>query len=278
MHFTMHRDRGAEGNAVGDETPYSSNARDATLVEKPLSPLMHDRSFWGMTATQFLGAFNDNLFKQLLLLLLLSVSAVAAAGSAEASSEAGGEDMQWVAMFVFALPVVMFSGFAGYLSDRHSKRTVIVLSKVAEIVVMLLGMAAFAVYSTTGLTGALVVLFLMGAQSAFFGPGKYGILPEMLRERDLPRANGFFLMTTFLAIIFGTALAGPMKFWFGDRLWLASIACVAIAVAGTLTTLPVRRVPPALPVSPPRRFAPVSATQIEARRDNPRPKVHGSAD
>jgi MFS family permease len=237
-------------DASEDANPYRSPATNGHLAKtgaehESLPPLMRDRSFWGMTATQFLGAFNDNLFKQLL--LLLSVPAAAAANSAGASSATGGEDLQWVAMFVFALPFVMFSGFAGFLSDRHSKRTVIVLSKVAEIVVMLLGMAAFAAYATSGLTGALVVLFLMGAQSAFFGPGKYGILPEMLRERDLPRANGFFLMTTFLAIIIGTALAGPMKFWFGDRLWMASLACVAIAVFGTLTTLPVRRVPAALP-------------------------------
>ncbi|MCA9209560.1 MAG: hypothetical protein KDA55_14445, partial [Planctomycetales bacterium] len=70
------------------------------------------------------------------------------------------------------------------------------------------GVVAFLGFGQTGFAGLLVVLFLMGTQSTFFGPGKYGILPEMLREADLPRANGFILMTTFLAIILGTASAG----------------------------------------------------------------------
>jgi hypothetical protein len=89
------------------------------------------------------------------------------------------------------------------------------------------------------------VLFLMGAQSAFFGPAKYGILPEMLRGQDLPRANGFILMMTFLAIIFGTVAAGFLLKEFREQLWVGSIACVSIAVVGTITSLFVRKVPPA---------------------------------
>jgi acyl-[acyl-carrier-protein]-phospholipid O-acyltransferase/long-chain-fatty-acid--[acyl-carrier-protein] ligase len=91
------------------------------------------------------------------------------------------------------------------------------------------------------------VLFLMGSQSAFFGPSKYGILPEMLRPSDLPRANGIFLMLTFLAIIFGTAAAGFLLTETGGRVWLGSLVCVAIAVIGTLTSFLVRRVPVAQP-------------------------------
>jgi acyl-[acyl-carrier-protein]-phospholipid O-acyltransferase/long-chain-fatty-acid--[acyl-carrier-protein] ligase len=200
---------------------------------------MRDRAFWGMTATQFLGAFNDNLFKQLMLLLALKVAV---------------RDMQPVAMMVFSLPFLLFSGYAGFLSDRFSKLSIIVPSKVAEIAVMLLGVAAFWLFDTVGLPGLLVVLFLMGTQSAFFGPGKYGILPEMLRERDLPRANGIILMSTFLAIIFGTAMAGVLKVSLkvdaaegASRLWLASAVCVAIAVLGTLTSLLIRRVPASQP-------------------------------
>lgn len=203
-------------------------------------PLWHDLAFWGMTATQFLGAFNDNLFKQLVLLLSVAVATSPAAG-------APAEDQQWVAMLVFSLPFLLFSGLAGYLGDRYSKRRVIVLAKVAEIVVMLLGMAAFAAYAAVGLPGALVVLFLMGSHSAFFGPSKYGILPEMLRGRDLPAANGVIQMTTFVAIIVGTACAGFLKVEFADRLWVASSVCVVIAVVGTITALAVRPVPPARP-------------------------------
>ncbi|QDU97162.1 MFS transporter [Lignipirellula cremea] len=198
--------------------------------------LWRDGSFWGMTATQFLGAFNDNVFKQALMLLAIST---------------GGDkpvrDLQWVTLLVFASPFLLFSSFAGYLSEIYSKRTVIVLSKVAEIVAMLLGAVAFALYTQLGMFGLMVVLFLMGAQSAFFGPAKYGILPEILRPRDLGRANGMFLMTTFLAIIFGVAAAGPIVNFLGGSLHWAAGICVAIAVVGTLTSLLVRPVPAASP-------------------------------
>ena len=109
---------------------------------------------------------------------------------------------------------------------------------------MLLGAIGFAIYSDNhSLWFLYSVLFLMGAQSAFFGPAKYGILPEMLRGQDLPRANGFILMMTFLAIIFGTVAAGFLLKEFRDKLWMGSIACVSIAVLGTITSLLVRRVP-----------------------------------
>jgi acyl-[acyl-carrier-protein]-phospholipid O-acyltransferase/long-chain-fatty-acid--[acyl-carrier-protein] ligase len=212
-----------------------------------LPRLYADTSFWGMTTTQFFGAFNDNLFKQLMLLLAVPVGI----------SSAFEMDQQGLATVVFSLPFVLFSGYAGFLSDRFSKQPIIVLSKVAEIVVMLLGLLAFLAYGSWGYQGLLVVLFLMGTQSAFFGPSKYGILPEMLRTEDLPRANGIIVMTTFLAIIFGTASAGLFAKWFVDRdapltesahrLWVGSAFCVAIAVTGTLTSLLVRRVPAARP-------------------------------
>ena len=152
----------------------------------------------------------------------------------------------------------MFTGFAGFLSDKIGKRGIVIACKVLEIVVMLLGGIGFVVYVSQGSLWLLyAVLFLMGAQSAFFGPAKYGILPEMLRTSDLPRANGFILMTTFLAIIFGTVVAGKLLEDFSDRLWLASAACVAIAVIGTLSSLLVRRVAPA---NPELKFEPAALT------------------
>jgi acyl-[acyl-carrier-protein]-phospholipid O-acyltransferase/long-chain-fatty-acid--[acyl-carrier-protein] ligase len=153
-----------------------ANFRRLTYVAG--SELTRDRSFFGITATQFLGAFNDNFYKQLMLLLAIPVVP-------------GTLDQQQVATIVFALPFVLFSGIAGHLSDKYSKNRVIVLAKAAEIGIMGLGL-----------------MFLMGIHSAFFGPSKYGILPELFRNKDLPRANGIVLMTTFLAIIFGTVSAG----------------------------------------------------------------------
>src|SRR5438552_19097846 len=118
------------------EPPQVANTPVASAGDEEATnnqPLFRDRSFWGMTATQFLGAFNDNLFKQLMLLLAIPVGAAAAQA----------EDQQWYAMMVFSLPFVLFSGLAGYLSDRYSKRTVIVACKVAEIGIMFLGVVAF---------------------------------------------------------------------------------------------------------------------------------------
>ena len=219
-----------------------STSASATDGHSALPTLYADRSFWGMTVTQFFGAFNDNLFKQLVLLLAVTLSATAA--TEEGTS---GPSLQGIAMLVFSLPFILFSTFAGFLADRMSKTRVIFWSKVAEIAVMSLGLVAFLLFEMSGFTGLCIVLFLMGTQSAFFGPAKYGILPEMLREEDLPRANGFFLMTTFLAIIFGTAFAG----WFSDllsgRLWVVSVFCIGVAAIGTCSALFVRWLPPANP-------------------------------
>lgn len=203
--------------------------------------LLKDRSFWGIIFTQFLGAFNDNVFKQIVLLLALPVAA--GAGAVQSS-----EDMQGWATFVFSLPFVLFSGFAGYLSDRFSKTPIIVYCKIAEIVIMFLGMIAFYYYGSLGWLGTWTVLFLMATQSAFFGPGKYGILPELFKASDLPRANGLILMSTFLAIIFGVTFAGKLMTWLvgkdmatTERLWVGSLICIVIAVVGTLTSLMIRR-------------------------------------
>src|SRR3954447_1192122 len=213
-------------------------AVEGTGPHDPLPELRRDRSFWAMAITQFLGAFNDNLFKQLILLLATPTLAQAVAGSAK--------DVQSDAQFVFAAAFLIFSGFAGYLSDRFSKSRIVVICKLAEIFVALMGMIGFIYFDRIGVNGMFFVLFLMGMHSAFFGPAKYGILPEMIRANDLPRANGLFLMLTFLAIIFGMALAGTLLLAFHhERIWLGSIACIAIAVLGTISSLSIRRLPAA---------------------------------
>ncbi|MEQ8838194.1 MAG: MFS transporter, partial [Lacipirellulaceae bacterium] len=252
---------------------------DTQIADKSALPSLYaDRSIWGMTVTQLLGAFKDNLFKQLILLLSISTVGASALGEqpgtvllwfgvpllvassvatvapmffmvAFAAIEQGAvSDGQATVMFVFAAPFLAFTGYAGYLSDKIGKRGIVISCKFAEIAIMALGGLAFVAYSREStLWPLLAVLFLMGAQSAFFGPAKYGILPEMLRERDLPRANGFMLMTTFLAIIFGTVVAGKLLESSGEELWRSSIACVVIAVVGTVSSLLVRKVPAANP-------------------------------
>jgi acyl-[acyl-carrier-protein]-phospholipid O-acyltransferase/long-chain-fatty-acid--[acyl-carrier-protein] ligase len=203
----------------------------------PLPPLSGNRSFWGMTVAQFLGAFNDNLYKQLILLWCLQV----AAGKADT--------YQPIAMLVFSIPFVLLSGYAGYLADKFSKQRIVLLCKVAEVLIMLLGMAAFA---TSHLGFMLIILFLMGVHSAFFGPSKYGILPEIVRDTDLPSANGIFQLTTFMAIIFGMIFAGVVKKFFGETLWMAGIPCVGFAVLGTISAHAVQATPRLQPGLKPR--------------------------
>lgn len=199
-------------------------------------------SFYAMTTTQFLGAFNDNLFKQLILLLCVDLK----------DQTDGQVDYQPYALALFAIPFVFFSGYAGYLSDRHSKRSIIVVAKIAEIIVMLLAMAVFFQGGTlnTLLLMLFVVLFLMSTQSAFFGPSKYGILPELFQRRQLPHVNGIIQMTTFVAIIFGMALAGYVRDWskttaapgeVDPNLWIPFAVCVGIAMVGTASAIAIRK-------------------------------------
>lgn len=257
------------------ESP-SAPATSADFANFPT--LYRDPSFWGMTITQFLGAFNDNLYKQLVLLLsivpigfdqigrlpgtallvfgaplllstvtpniapMLAMLVISAVELGQAS------DRQGLANTVFAVPFILTTGYAGYLSDRFRKRTIVVSCKVAEILIMSAGAAAFMLYSRNmELKWLYVVLFFMGAHSGFFGPAKYGILPEIVRPEDLPRANGLMLTTTFMAIILGTFVAGVLLESFKDQLWIGAATCISIAVAGTLSSLFVRKTPPANP-------------------------------
>jgi MFS family permease len=215
-------------------------------MQSKSSSILSDRSFWGLAITQFFGAFNDNLYKQLMLLLALP------AIGADIS-----QDSQGWATTVFSLPFVLLSGLAGYLSDRHSKSRIIVYCKLAEIGITLLAVCAFLSYAKLGDVGTWTVLVLMGIHSTFFGPGKYGILPELFRREELPRANGLILMSTFLAIIVGVLAAGKLAdmlvFENPDgtanysNLWIGSLVCTGIAVVGSITSMMIRYTPPAQP-------------------------------
>src|SRR5947208_3193902 len=195
-----------------------------TLTHRGLRPFL-----W----TQFLGAFNDNLFK-----IVVSMLAVHLVASARAGRELS------IVSAVFILPFLLFSGYAGQLADIYSKRTVLVVSKSLEVVAAGIGLIAFA-WGHLQLTYA--VLFLIAVQATFFSPAKYGILPEMLPDRDLSRANGVLEMSTFVAIVAGTAIGSFMFDALRDRLWIIGLAVVAIAVLGTALSTRIPRVAPAAP-------------------------------
>jgi len=149
-------------------------------------------SFQWLNGTQFLGALNDNVFKLLVIFCLL-----ADLGDEHRATVVG------VTSLVFVLPFLLFSQAAGVLADRISKRSVIVLAKALEVVVMLIGCLAIYTHSRWGLYAA---VSLMSTQSALFGPAKYGIIPELVATERLSRANSRLVGLTYLAIIVGTFL------------------------------------------------------------------------
>jgi len=151
----------------------------------------------GLFTAHFLGAFNDNIYKMVIALL-----AVHTAGSA-----AGGGSQLSLVGAVFVLPFLLFSGYAGHVADVYSKRAVLVVTKACEIVVMGLGLLALLSGQSALM---LAVLFLLALQATFFSPAKYSILPELVADTALSRANGFLEMSGFLAIILGTSLGGMM--------------------------------------------------------------------
>lgn len=205
--------------------------------------LWRNSSFWGLNVSQFLGAFNDNLFKELVLLLCV-----------ERLKQSGGADLQSVASMLFAGPFILLSGFAGFLADRYSKRSVIATCKLAEIGIALAGMAALA---SNRIDLPLAILCLFGIHSAFFGPSKYGVLPEIVHPLDLPKANGLMLMITFLAIILGLATGGAAvaigQWYLRDQVWPVSVLCVIVAAVGWGAARTIR---PLAPVQPDLRFHP----------------------
>lgn len=182
--------------------------------------------FWSLFATQFLGAFNDNLFKTTLT-VTITFEAVTLAGLAPQALVA-------VAGGLLILPFALFSALAGQLADRYPKHQLIRLTKLVECGVMLVAGAGLMLRSMPLCLGA---LFLLGVQATFFGPLKYGALPELLQARRLVKGNAYVEMGTFLAILLGTIAGGVLAA--EPRSLVAGVA-LGIAALGYLTA---RRVP-----------------------------------
>ncbi len=209
--------------------------------------LMTGRRFAPLFWTQFLGAFNDNLFKNALVMLIAFKSLTI--------SDLPLSQMVAICSGLFILPFFLFSAFAGQIADKYSKSGLIPWIKAAEIGVMGLGAVGFWLESLPLL---LSVLFLMGLQSTFFGPIKFGILPELLGEHALVRGNALIEMGTFLAILFGTIAAGALAGLEAAGLWVTA-GVIGVAVLGFLSSLAIPRTPaeaPALPI----RWNPVTPT------------------
>lgn len=193
---------------------------------QPASALLKTRRFLPLFITQFLGALNDNLFKNALIILILTRFAE---DQALLVPLAGG---------IFILPYALFSTIAGQLSDRFDKAVLIRRTKLVEVGLMALAGAGFYFGSLPLL---LAVLFGLGAQSTFFGPMKYGILPDHLRDHELVSGNGLIEAGTFLAILAGT-IAGADLIGRDNGALLVTVGGLIFALIGYVAAL---QVPPA---------------------------------
>ncbi len=241
----------ASEHGCADNSIVDSRARDAgdyhrqeltdatTTVpvgDSPCGYSIWSTAFWSFLLTQFLGAFNDNYFKQMVLLTCVS--------QVSKTSETSAPDRQPMALAAFALPFVLLSGLGGYLSDRWPKQRVIVGCKLAEVGIMAVALLVLLIPGLSQdaqLLWLISVLCLMGAHSAIFAPSKYGVLPELFRGEQLLPVNGAVQMTTFLAIIFGTACAGIALDTIGRSMWIGSLIAIGIAAVGTLASLLIPR-------------------------------------
>ncbi len=202
--------------------------------------LLKQRRFGPYFVTQFLGAFNDNVFKNALLLLLAFQS-----GS---QFDLSTDTLINLSAGLFILPFFLFSSTAGQLADKFDKARLIRFIKLAEIVIML--MAAFALWQKN-LPMLIALLFLMGVQSSLFGPVKYGILPQLLDSRELLGGNALVEMGTFLAILIGTAAGGLLIGIDDTGQIFVAVVVVLIACAGFASSL---RMPLAPAVEPSLRI------------------------
>ena len=198
--------------------------------------LLRDPRFWPLFWTQFLGAFNDNVFKNALVILITyKAYHLFSLTPAQMVALCGG---------IFILPFFLFSAYAGQIADKFEKHSLMVWIKVWEIAVM--GMGAFGFYFEN-IHLLMVTLFMMGLQSTFFGPIKYSALPELITDDELVHGNALVEMGTFLAILLGTILGGVLIAQHATGPLMVAAITILIACLGTLCA---RYVHPLTPRNP----------------------------
>ncbi|MDS4020900.1 MAG: MFS transporter [Candidatus Competibacter sp.] len=197
--------------------------------------LLRERRFLPFFLTQFLGAFNDNVFKNALIILIAFQMAGADPGRSNFLIN--------LCAGLFVLPFFLFSATAGQLSDKYEKSRYIRWVKLLEIAIMFGAAAGFMLDSVPLL---IAMLFMMGCHSTLFGPVKYSIMPQHLKPRELVGGNAWVEMGTNLAILLGTILGGILIAWQQGHLWV-SCAVIIIAVLGYLSSLAIPQAPPAAP-------------------------------
>ena len=198
-----------------------------------LTRLLVARRFAPYFLTQFLGAFNDNVFRQALILLITSGVVTAVAPNT----------LNNIALALFILPFFLFSALAGQFADKYDKARLIRGIKLAEVAIMLVAAIGFYFDALWFLLG---VLFCMGFQSTCFGPLKYSIMPQHLKAGELVGGNALVQQGTYIAILLGS-ISGVVLNMSGSESWWAPAAVITIAVLGYLAARAIPSAPAADP-------------------------------
>ncbi|MEC7718427.1 MAG: MFS transporter [Planctomycetota bacterium] len=181
-----------------DQTNASSNSTSERPSNLRDRGSIANRGFLSLLAISFFGAANDNILKQILILMV-------AGGGLWANRL--GEGSQGVVGLVLTLPFIFLSGYAGQLADKFSKQQVILWVKIAEIPIALLAFAGL-IFGSFWLS--LLALLLLAVQSSFYGPAKFGSIPDLVDDHRLSQANGFINALSNVAVILGSLAAGPL--------------------------------------------------------------------
>jgi len=208
-------------------------------MRSPLVQLLTARRFAPLFVTQFLGAFNDNLLK----------SAMGIAVTFRLAEQTDSASLVMLAGAVFTAPYFLFSGMSGTLADRVDKATIARIVKVVEIGIMALGAVGLWL---TNVPTLFVALFCLGTHSTVFGPIKYALLPQHLRDEELVAGNALIEAGTFLAILLGTILGGSVVLVSNGALIVGGLGVVA-AMTGWIAS---RQIPAAPPSAGAERLRP----------------------
>src|SRR5271169_4112074 len=193
------------------------------------------KGFWSLVISQFQGAFNENSLKNLVIFLILGM----------AMQKADRDRLVLIVGTLFSVPFILFSMTGGFLADRYSKRTVTIWTKFFEMAVMILAIAGL---GWQNLNLEMAAVFLASTQAAFFGPSKYGLLPELLPEPRLSWGNGVIELGTFLASIAGLVSGAFLADAFRGRQGWSGLVFLALSVAGLVFSLGITKVPAADPL------------------------------
>lgn len=189
------------------------------------------KTFKWLNISQFTGALNDNAFKMTAAIVLVKLLGEGSLPTVLAACS-----------ILFVVPFLLFSNAAGTLADRFSKRDIIIASKGLEVGLLVLAVPAL----LSGLVWPLyTLLFLLCTQSALFGPAKRGIVPELVEEKDLSKANGHLTAATYAAIILGTALPALLIGYLALSPLTVIGTCFILAALGTLAAIRIANVPAA---------------------------------